>query len=217
MELVKKMLYERLKPQVEKTLNFHVKNAPGVVIGVYMVDLALELLDGLYPDRKSYVLNALCETNVCLADPIQVLTGCTFGNKYLRLNAVDNGRYALVLYNRDTSLGFRVFVDLKKINGEKFPELYAFFYKTRDYSSRSRSLISKATIEEFYRAERQIFSCQKVKVNIPAKDDLVPAAVCRNCGESYLVTPAKKKSGQNLCAYCEALAAGADLLFEILE
>ncbi len=210
------MLYERLKPQVEKTLKFHVKNAPGVVIGVYMVDLALELLDGLYPDRKAYVLNALCETRVCLADAIQVLTGCTFGNKYLRLDAIDNGRYALILYNRDTATGFRVFVDLKKINPEKFPELHAFFYKTRDYSSRSRNDISKATIEEFYRAERQIFSSRKVKVNVPAKDELIPAAVCGKCGESYLVA-AKVSSEADFCGYCEALAAGRAIPFEIME
>jgi len=210
------MLYERLKPQVEKTLKFHVKNAPGVVIGVYMVVLALELLDGLYPDRKDYVLNALCETRVCLADAIQVLTGCTFGNKYLRLDAIDNGRYALILYNRDTATGFRVFVDLKKINPEKFPELYAFFYKTRDYSSRSRNEISKATIEEFYRAERQIFSSRKVKVNVPAKDELIPAAVCGKCGESYLVA-AKVSSEADFCVYCENLAAGRSIPFEIME
>ncbi|HOD42866.1 MAG: FmdE, Molybdenum formylmethanofuran dehydrogenase operon [bacterium ADurb.Bin243] len=210
------MLYEKLKPLIEKTLGFHVKNAPGVIMGVYMVDYAYELLDSLYPDRDSYVLNAICETRVCLIDAIQVLTGCTVGNKYLRLDALDIGRYALTLYNRDTALGFRVYMDLGKIDKNVYPELFAFFNKSRDYKSASRSTLSEKTIDEFYKAERSVLSFQKVKVNLPAKDDLAPAAVCAICRESFLI--ACSDDLQNpVCGYCSKLAQNKAVPFQITE
>ena len=209
-------LFDRLQPLVSKTLSFHVKNAPGVVIGVYMVDYALELLSGLYPGRDSYTLNAICETRVCLADPIQVLTGCTFGNKYLRLNAVDYGRYALILYNRDTAVGYRVYVDIQKIDGGKYPQLFAFFNKSRDYKSASRSALGEETIREFYCAQRSIFSYSKVKINISAKDAVEPAAICSTCGESFL-TSAPSISESPVCEYCSRLASKDSVPFEITE
>ncbi len=210
------MLYEKLKPLIEKTLGFHVKNAPGVIMGVYMVDYAYELLDSLYPDRDSYVLNAICETRVCLIDAIQVLTGCTVGNKYLRLDALDIGRYALTLYNRDTAVGFRVYMDLGKIDKTVYPELFAFFNKSRDYKSASRSKLSENTIAEFYKAERSVLSFQKVKVNLPAKDDLTPAAVCGTCGESFLIACGDDLQNP-VCGYCSKLAQNKALPFQVTE
>jgi len=197
------MLYPGIKKDIDKALEFHKKNALGLIIGVYMVDYALELLDGIYPDRNSYTLNALCETRVCLIDSIQIMTGCTVGNKYLKLNAMKNGRYALILYNRDTSLGYRVYIDLSKIDKEKYPQLYAFFAKTRDYKNAVRKELSKATIEEFYTVERGIFSYQKVKVNVPAKDPLEPAKICEICGESYLFLEKPLNPERDICPYCE--------------
>jgi len=207
----------RISEDIKKVYDFHrKKSAPGIPLGVYMVELAFELLDGLYPDRNSYVLNALCETRVCLPDAIQVMTGCTFANKYLRLDAIKNGRYALVLYNRDTSIGYRVFVDLKKIDGEKFPNLLAFFKKTRDYKVRSRDEYSKMTLEEIYAAGRSILSSMKVRVAIPAKDDIAPALTCEACGESYLVEGNAADAAQKKCPYCVSAQKG-NAPFSILD
>lgn len=210
------MLYERLKPAIDKILAFHIKNAPGVIMGVYMVDYAYELIDTIYPNRDSYTLNALCETRVCLIDSIQVMTGCTVGNKYLRLDALDIGRYALILYNRDTGCGFRVYIDINKIDKDKYPQLYAFFNKSRDYKSASRKKLSQDTINEFYLAERSVLSYQKVKVNLPAKDDVVAAAICASCGESFLVST-DTAPDKPLCSYCGRLARGQFVPFTVTE
>lgn len=185
-------------------------------MGVYMVDYAYELMDSLYPDRDSYTLNALSETRVCLIDSIQVMTGCTVGNKYLRLDALDIGRYALILYNRDTGIGYRVYMDINKIDKDKYPQLYAFFNKSRDYKSASRKKLSEETINEFYRAERSVLSYQKVKVNLAAKDDIVTAAICVSCKESFLVSP-DTDAAKPLCSYCGALALGRFVPFTVTE
>ncbi len=210
------MLYEKLKPAIDKILAFHIKNAPGVIMGVYMVDYAYELMDSLYPDRDSYTLNALSETRVCLIDSIQVMTGCTVGNKYLRLDALDIGRYALILYNRDTGSGYRVYMDINKIDKDKYPQLYAFFNKSRDYKSASRKKLSEETISEFYRAERSVLSYQKVKVNLSAKDDIVAAAICVSCGESFLVS-SDTLVDKPMCSYCGRLALGRFVPFTVTE
>lgn len=212
------MLYDRLKPAIEKVLGFHVKNAPGVIMGVYMVDYAYELLDSLYPDRGSYTLNAISETRVCLIDSIQVMTGCTVGNKYMRLDALDYGRYALALYNRDTGIGFRVYMDLAKIDANKYPQLHAFFTKSRDYKSASRSQLSDETMKEFYAAERSVLSFQKVRVTLPAKEKLVPAAVCSSCKESFLMADGRTDTENGpLCEYCRRAAKGESLPFHVTE
>lgn len=206
---------DKVQEEIRKVYDFHRKRkAPGIPLGVLMVDMAYELLDGLYPARDSYTLNALCETRVCLPDAVQVLTGCTYANKYLRLDAAGNGRYALVLYNRETSIGFRVFVDVGRIDGAKYPYLKSFFEKTRDYNLKTRDEYSSETLREIYSAGRAILSWRKVKVNLPAKDDLALAAICRACGESFLVQPGCVPPEK--CPYCVSVDAG-DAVFTILE
>ncbi|MBW1978010.1 MAG: formylmethanofuran dehydrogenase subunit E family protein [Deltaproteobacteria bacterium] len=51
--------------------SFHGHVAPGVIIGGFMVDLALATLQAEEP------AGAICETSSCLPDAIQLLTPCT--------------------------------------------------------------------------------------------------------------------------------------------
>jgi len=92
---------------VERVQAFHGFAAPGVVIGGFMVDLAFQHLpaDGL--------LNAICETPICLPDAIQLLTAKTVGNG--RLTVINLGRYAMTLYDISNGEGIRVSLDLAKI------------------------------------------------------------------------------------------------------
>jgi formylmethanofuran dehydrogenase subunit E len=117
-----------VKTAIEKTTLFHGRYAPGVVIGAYMVDLALELLP-----ISGEKLNAIAESRVCLADAIQIMTGCTLGNKYLHIK--DHGRYALCIYGRDSKRGIRVSIDLNKIDSQNTPVLKQFFEGSRSYAS----------------------------------------------------------------------------------
>lgn len=168
---------------VEKIYQFHTKRAPGIPIGAAMVLLALNKLG------KTKNLGAVTETQVCLSDAIQFLTGCTVGNKYLIMRD-QIGRYALTLYDRKDGRGIRVFVDLNKICPEKMPETRKFFLRQRDPGLRSdneaRAASAKIIVDEFMAAGRDIFGWQWVRVKDYSKGPVHPVQVCPDCGESYI-------------------------------
>lgn len=157
---------------------FHGKYAPGAVIGAYMVNLAQDKLQPLIGK-----LNAIAESTVCLADAIQIMTGCTIGNKYLWL--LDYGRYALCLYDRDTKEGIRVWVDYQKIDANKTPTLKKFFDGTRSYEKIDRPTQQQIVNQEFLTVKENILSWKKVWVNLPAKGPLPLTHYCSHCNEYY--------------------------------
>ena len=74
--------------------SFHGNLAPGLLIGGFMVDLAMKHL----PEGEFF--DAVCETPVCLPDAVQILTPCTIGNGWLSI--VPFGKFAVTLYEKYT-------------------------------------------------------------------------------------------------------------------
>jgi formylmethanofuran dehydrogenase subunit E len=180
---------------VENVYAFHTKRAPGIPIAVQMVLLAREKLG------KVKKMGAVAETQVCLSDAIQFLTGCTIGNKYLILLS-QIGRYALTLYDRDNGLGYRVAVDLDKIDPEKMPETRKFFTRKRNAEVHSdneaRKASAKIIVEEFMANGRDIFNVARVQVKNYQKPPVPPAAICDKCNESFLQMQGEEK----ICLVC---------------
>lgn len=179
---------------VERVYKFHTKRAPGIPIGVAMVQLAQEKLG------KVDKLGAVAETQVCLSDAIQFLTGCTIGNKYLIMKD-QIGRYALTLYDRTNGEGIRVFVDLEKIDEKTMPETRKFFLRLRDPELRkdnqARSASAKIIVKEFLDAGRDIFGWQKIKVRQYKKGPVYPVKICASCHESFIYQ--EDKESQCIC------------------
>jgi formylmethanofuran dehydrogenase subunit E len=190
------LLDDTLENYIRRTADFHgcFAKAPGVIIGCYMVELALELIGE--PQGK---LHAVCETRVCLTDCIQVMTDCTLGNKYLRLRD-DLGRYAFSLYDRDTGRGVRVYLDVSKIDPEKYPELHAFHLRQRDpkvlTDMQFRKQSGLKVVDEFKQIGRGALSYQWVSV------------ICEKCGEPFLRRPQEP----NVCGAC-----GGEPYYDVLE
>ncbi|MCO4783873.1 MAG: formylmethanofuran dehydrogenase [Candidatus Cloacimonetes bacterium] len=182
----------KLQKVIQEISKFHGKAAPGVYIGAYMVDLAQELLGSNFTK-----LNAISETNVCLSDAVQVMTGCTIGNKYLWLH--DFGLYAMTLYDRETKDGFRVFVDYAKITNDT-PTLKKFFDGSRKFDKIPRPVQQKMVVEEFLTVKRDILSFQKVKVNQPTKPKLRPLSKCDQCNDFFRTQI--DQDDQNICPFC---------------
>ncbi|ODS35938.1 MAG: hypothetical protein A7316_10540 [Candidatus Altiarchaeales archaeon WOR_SM1_86-2] len=180
-------LNEKLKKDVEKAADFHGDCPPGIPIGVYMVDYALELLG----DYKK--LKCVAETPRCLTNAVQVMTSCTLGNPYFKL--IDYGKYAFTLYDRETGEGVRVYLDVKKLDRENYPLVSAWFL--RDKSPMSKLDKKKVTQEFLTKAGRDILSYQKVKVNLPPKDKLYHSKLCKVCGESFI------SKDDEVCAACD--------------
>lgn len=150
--------------------SFHGTLAPGLLIGGFIVDLAMKHL----PEGECF--NAVCETPVCLPDAVQILTPCTIGNGWLSI--VNFGRFAVTLYEKYSGKGVRVYLDTKKL--ENWPEVRDWYLKKNEQNP-DRLL---AQIKE---VGHGLLSIQRVQV-APEKvrrKKMGPVSVCPVCGEAY--------------------------------
>ena len=178
--------------KLEKALALHKKNAPGIYLGVLM----LEEVEKVFEIKEK--ANFAVETTFCLPDVIQSLYGATLGNRYLRLE-VDSGRYACTVFDRDTGEGIRVFIDARKIVKEEMPYFWEFYFRERDLTNISRKEHNKKVIAEILEKGKSIIGLAKVKVNLPPKEPLKETAICQKCGEAFL----KDAKEQNICLECQ--------------
>lgn len=164
-----------LRDYFERCVDFHTYPAPGLLIGVFMVDYALELL-GAVPGEKLY---AVAETYKCAPDPLQVILNCTSGNHRLRIISI--GRFAMTLNRPSTEAytdGVRVFVDPARL--DKYPVLKLWFSNDPSFQKQS---MEYDLIDEIFTARREIFSAERVRVKVTPKQKW-KSAKCSVCGET---------------------------------
>lgn len=166
---------ERFQDQIQQLSAFHTYAAPGVLIGAFMVDYALEL-SGLSPDEKLY---GVCETPKCLPDALQVIARCTTGNNRLRIIPI--GKFAITL-NRGSDTGsteaVRVYVDLQKM--KKYPTLDMWYANSPAFDKRT---MGDKLRDEIIRAGRAILSYEKVRIAVTPKKKW-KSVTCPVCGET---------------------------------
>jgi formylmethanofuran dehydrogenase subunit E len=175
--------------------SFHGTLAPGLLIGGFMVDLAMKNL----PEGEFF--DAICETPVCLPDAVQILTPCTIGNGWL--SVVPYGKFAVTLYEKYTGHGVRVYLDTEKLN--HWPEIRDWYLKKKKKSEQDPDVLL-AQIKE---AGHRLFGIQGVQVN-PEKvrrKKMGPVAVCPVCHEAYPTKDGEKcRSCQGETPYSDVTA-----------
>jgi formylmethanofuran dehydrogenase subunit E len=156
--------------------SFHGYMAPGVVIGGFMVKLALRYLP------EGTLFNAICETPACLPDAIQLLTSHTIGNSRLRI--LNLGRFALSLYDKKKGNGYRVSLDSKKV--DRWPEIRTWFFKLKPKAEQDKSLL----ITQIREAGETLCEIHPVQVRLEmlGKQKRGEIVICPYCQEAY---PAK--------------------------
>ena len=158
---------------LDRVKSFHGNLAPGLVIGGFMVDLAMKNLP------KGEFFDAICETPVCLPDAVQLLTPCTIGNGWLSI--VPFGRFAITLYEKYTGAGVRVYLDTEKLN--KWAEVRDWYLKKKKKKEQDADLL----FGQIREAGQGLLSVQKVQVD-PEKvrrKKTGPVGFCPVCGEAY--------------------------------
>ncbi len=166
-----------VRPQLQKEIlqlaEFHTYPAPGVLIGAFMVDYAMELL-GVTKGQKLY---GVCETPKCLPDALQVLAHITIGNN--RLNIVPIGIFAITmnLPSEDaTADAVRVYVDLEKL--KKYPTVDVWYANSPAFDKKS---MKGQLFDEIFRAGRNILSSERVRVTVKKKKKW-SSVTCPCCG-----------------------------------
>jgi formylmethanofuran dehydrogenase subunit E len=149
---------------------FHGHLSPGLTIGIFMVDLAQEILG------PRDLMDAVAETKLCLPDAVQIMTPCSYGNGWLTVK--DWGKFAITLFDKKSRDGVRVYVDQNKIKN------YALLYQ---WYMRQGKVEDQEVIAEIMEAGRDILSWERVAVQLPPKEKS-PVAICTVCGETYPVS-----------------------------
>ena len=160
--------------------SFHGNIAPGLIIGGFMVDLAMKnLSDGV-------LFDAISETQTCLPDAIQLLTPCTIGNGWLKV--MDFGRYALSLFDKYQGDGVRVFLDTEKL--ENWPEIKTWFFKLKPKKEQDPIILRDRIID----AGQDIITVQHVRVDSAflGKKGKGAIGTCHLCGEAYPIKDGPK-------------------------
>jgi formylmethanofuran dehydrogenase subunit E len=176
--------------------SFHGNLAPGLIIGGFMVDLAMKHL----PEGEFF--DAVCETPVCLPDAVQILTPCTIGNGWLSI--VPFGKFAVTLYEKYSGRGVRVYLDTEKLKA--WPEIYDWYLKKKKKSEQNADLLL-AQIKE---AGHGLLGIQHLQVD-PEKirrKKMGPVAVCPVCGEAYPTRDGEK------CRSCQGETPYTNVVFE---
>ncbi len=161
------------RKSLELIRGFHGHTAPGLIVGVKMVALAMAHME------EDILFDVVCETRSCLPDAVQMLTLCTVGNGWLKIK--DIGRYALNVYNKFEGDGVRVFIDSEKL--KQFPEFYCWFYKIKPKKDQDFDLL----MHEIKTAGDQVLSLQKIQIQPQylIKQSKGKISTCPECGEAY--------------------------------
>jgi formylmethanofuran dehydrogenase subunit E len=171
----------RLQQDIFRLAEFHTYPAPGVLIGAFMVDYAMELL-GVTADQKLY---GVCETPKCLPDALQVMAHITTGNN--RLKIVPIGKFAITINppsEGTTAEAIRVFVDLEKL--KKYPTIDTWYANSPAFDKKT---MKQKLFDEIFSAGRNILSTEKVQVTVTPKKKWT-SVICPCCGDTvpdYLI------------------------------
>lgn len=163
-----------LQQEILRLAEFHTYPAPGVLIGAFMVDYAMEIL-GVNKGRKLY---GVCETPKCLPDALQVLAHITIGNN--RLKIVPIGKFAITMNlpsENATADAIRVYVDLVKL--KKYPTVDIWYANSPAFDKKT---MKGQLFDEIFHAGRNILSFERVRVNVKKKEKWASVA-CSCCGE----------------------------------
>jgi formylmethanofuran dehydrogenase subunit E len=168
-------LRPKMKDYLNRVVAFHASPAPGVLIGSFMVDLALELL-GVAPGEKLF---GVCETPKCAPDALQVIANITTGNN--RLRVIPIGKFAMTVNaatTKPTAEAVRVYIDLEKL--KQYPIIYMWYANSPLFN---KSAMDIPLQEEIFRAGREILSHEHVRVSVSAKRKW-KSVTCPCCGDA---------------------------------
>ena len=200
-----------LKGLREKTGEFHGHFCAYSACGVKAGYIAMRELGIKNTGMKDFV--AIVETNNCFSDGIQVVTGCTFGNRALIFK--DYGKTAVTVAKRDgTAIRIALNPDFVDALTKKYPENWSLFEKivvrrekaTEEEMGRLRQLFTEMSFEMLDVPEAKMFRIARKTIRLPEYASIphpvFSSTKCSVCGEKVLETHARVKDGKAVCIPC---------------
>jgi formylmethanofuran dehydrogenase subunit E len=190
MEIEKLIAQNDLEELMIKAAQIHGHFCPGLAMGIMAATHAMRELKAQSDGMED--LLAITETNNCMADGIQFVTGCTFGNNALIF--YDYGKSAFTLTHRDGN-GIRVAAkpNSQQIIKTQFPDFNQLFDEVvtrKNHEPEKIALYKKAAIKRSFDmlniSFNELFKVEKVKNDIPQYAPIKNSVYCSVCGESIM-------------------------------
>lgn len=188
--------------QVKRTVEFHGHTCPGLWIGIRVSELCLQKL-GANSDENSFV--CVTETDMCGADAIQMLIGCTFGKGNLIHR--DFGKNAFSFFNRHSGDALRAVLRPEFLGNErdKMKQIDAQSpdgagKKRRD--ERIQKLREKMRVKLMEASLDEIFEVHLPQFQAPHPARILNSMMCEDCGESVMESRVRHFDGRILCIPC---------------
>ena len=188
--------------ELAAVVQFHGHFCPGLAIGVRAAELALQEV-GFHPGGEGLV--AIVETDMCMVDAIQYMTGCTYGKG--NLIHLDYGKNAFTFIQRAEGKAIRLILRpqaLEKLNEEQ-RELTARIQHGKaspEDHERSKDLFKQRGLAILDLPLEQLFDVQIVELHIPANARVRESIQCEACGEMVMETRVRLMGGRKLCIPC---------------
>ena len=162
----------------------------GIILGIRMVLRAMKELGINDPAEVHRQLIAFVETDRCLPDAIELVTGCRLGNRTLKFH--DLGKMAVS------------FLDLRNNHATR---LAARETANRRALEVFQELEKEEALSRAYREwpDDELFSWQPVTVELPAEErpgHRAPRVLCAQCGEGISFNREVVRAGRTLCRAC---------------
>lgn len=180
------------KDQIAAAVAFHGHHCPGLSYGIRAAEWCLKEL-GKAGDED---IVTIIETDMCAADAIQFLTGCTFGKGNFIFR--DYGKVAFSFFRRSDNKKCRLVLnpdfaaDLRKEMESLAPN-----QKEESAALRKKMIdrIMNAPLEDLFRFGPPL-------VNIPERARLLKTVCCDHCGEGVMESRLQQYGNVRLCISC---------------
>ncbi len=189
-----------------KAGQLHGHFCPGLAMGVMAACYAMQELktdsDGMED------LLAIIETNNCVSDGVQFVTGCSLGNNSLIYK--DLGKTAFTLTKRNGK-GIRICSrhESQEAILKAFPDFQDLYRQVIIEQNHDPELTARYKIAALERAFgtlnipfNELFSVYTIETSVPGYAPIHESVVCSECGESVMKTRSTEIKGKVVCYSC---------------
>ena len=192
-------MLDNFDADLRDTVQFHGHLCPGLALGFRVAKAALRELKADRPRDEELV--AIVENDSCAADAVQYITGCTFGKGNFIFR--DYGKHVYTFFNRRTGRGIRISEDYRGFeDDQRFPELKKRQEAGEDVSRAMMEYKMDKAAAILRADEKEILTIEQLSAQPPREAKIRGSARCSLCGEKFMESRGRVKSGKIVCIPC---------------
>jgi formylmethanofuran dehydrogenase subunit E len=193
----------------ESGLMFHGHKCPAMPLGLRMGAAAMNALGvGRAEEGQLLALVELGEEHCshCLADGIQMITGCTFGKGNIR--QLGYGKFGLTLVDRATRRAVRVVPRAQAQNAMKQTAYFTEYRVKGIPASQVPDEVVEPLIQNVLAApeEEILVVGDERRFDMPKSSETFASFVCERCGENVVEKYGRVIGQQKVCMPCQEKA-----------